>query len=65
MEEGTIVDPKIMLDKLRGCDKLCGCGKELIPAFYKGKRTGVIHKTYEDDEHHMNFWAGLKLEIIK
>ncbi len=57
-----ITDPKKLLDKLRGCDKICGCGKELIPVMKDGKRIGVTH-SMEDDEHHMNFWAGLRVEI--
>ena len=58
------MDPKELLEKLRGTEEMCGCGKKLVPSFYKGKRTGLTHEDFEDDEHHMNFWAGLKVEII-
>jgi hypothetical protein len=59
----NITDPKKLLTKLRGCDKICGCGKELIPVIVKGKQIGVQHITFEDEEWHMKFWAGIKTEI--
>ena len=62
--EGKIAYPQKILNKIRGCDKVCGCGKLLIPVMENGKRIGVTHKTYEDDEYHMNFWARIKVEII-
>ncbi len=58
-----VTDPELALTKLRGCDKLCGCGKELIPVIKNGKRIAVTHRTFEDEEHHMNFFSGLRIEI--
>jgi len=57
-----VKNPEETLEKLRTGVGMCGCGKELIPAFDKnGKRQGVEHKTMEDDDWHCRYFAGLSL----
>ena len=45
---------------------VCGCGFPLYPSYgADGKRTGVTHKTYEEEDHHMAHFSGIRVELPK
>lgn len=52
--------PEELLEELRGTKQMCACGKTLVPS--EGG-TGVTHETYEDEDHHYEFFGGMKIEI--
>lgn len=39
---------------------ICGCGKSLIAVYDKdGNMMGVTHATFEDEDYHSQYFAGL------
>jgi hypothetical protein len=42
---------------------ICGCGRPLNPSILNGKRVGVTHFDPDDDDHHMLYFASLRVEF--
>jgi len=55
---------KNVLESLRGGEWLCGCGRKLYPVYDQdGKKVGVTH-TPEDEDWHLEYFAGIHVERI-
>jgi len=60
------LSPKDALLWARGGSLICGCGRPLVPCFHDdGTRAGVTHATTEDEDHHLGFWSGIRIEIVE
>ncbi len=70
-------DPAEVLDELRGTEEMCACGRSLERRVYHGPdvvaedgtaywtegKTYVTH-TPEDDDHHMAYFSGIRVERV-
>ncbi len=67
-----------VLEELRGTEKICGCGKPLIQEIYHGpdviaedgfvywtEGKGYVTHTIEDDDWHMEFFSGIRIERME
>ncbi len=59
------ISPSQLHFELSNKGPMCPCGYILVPYYNKdGKRTGVTHRTDEEDIHHCEYFAGISVKVV-